>query len=114
MGTIPYPKEFIDGSSGRELLEIFQLLIAEQSSELKDSDKEKGAELVDITYYLLRIADIINDLEDAVWKKMKKTLINIPEAKVTQKSIRNYKTSLYFFSTSTNTIFRLEILLCPT
>ena len=66
-----------------ELLEIFQWLTAEQSSELKDSDKEKvSEELADITYYLLRIADITGiDLEDAVWKKMKKNADKYPVEK---------------------------------
>ena len=66
-----------------ELLEIFQWLTAEQSSELNDSDKEKvSEELADITYYLLRIADITGiDLEDAVWKKMKKNADKYPVEK---------------------------------
>ena len=66
-----------------ELLEIFQWLTAEQSSELKDSDKEKvSEELADITYYLLRIADITGiDLEDAVWKKMRKNAEKYPVEK---------------------------------
>ena len=66
-----------------ELLEIFQWLTAEQSIALSVSDKEKvSEELADITYYLLRIADITGiDLEDAVWKKMKKNADKYPVEK---------------------------------
>ena len=67
-----------------ELLEIFQWLTPDQSDNLKDSDKknEVSEELADITYYVLRIADMMNiDLEKAVWAKMKKNAEKYPVSK---------------------------------
>ena len=67
-----------------ELLEIFQWLTPDQSDNLKDSGKknEVGEELADITYYVLRIADMMNiDLEKAVWAKMKKNAEKYPVSK---------------------------------
>ena len=67
-----------------ELLEIFQWLTAEQSDNLKESEKKNDVseELADITYYVLRIADMMNiDLEKAVWDKMKKNADKYPVSK---------------------------------
>ena len=66
-----------------ELMEIFQWLSAEQSCSLDKKNKEKvSEELADITYYILRIADLMNiDLEDAIWKKMKKNTEKYPVEK---------------------------------
>ena len=66
-----------------ELMEIFQWLTAEQSCSLDEKNKEKASEeLADITYYILRIADLMNiDLEDAIWKKMKKNAEKYPVGK---------------------------------
>jgi dCTP diphosphatase len=66
-----------------ELMEIFQWLSAEQSCSLDKKNKEKvSEELADITYYILRIADLMNiDLEDAIWKKMKKNAEKYPVEK---------------------------------
>ena len=67
-----------------ELLEIFQWLTPDQSDNLKDSGKknEVGEELADITYYVLRIADMMNiDLEKAVWAKMRKNAEKYPVSK---------------------------------
>jgi len=66
-----------------ELLEIFQWLTADQSSTLDEKNKEKvSEELADITYYILRLADTLDiDLEDAVWKKMKKNAEKYPVEK---------------------------------
>ena len=66
-----------------ELMEIFQWLTAEQSCSLDEKNKEKvSEELADITYYILRIADLMNiDLEDAIWKKMKKNAEKYPVEK---------------------------------
>ena len=67
-----------------ELLEIFQWLTTEQSDNLKESEKKNDVseELADITYYVLRIADMMNiDLEKAVWDKMKKNADKYPVSK---------------------------------
>ena len=67
-----------------ELLEIFQWLTAEQSDNLKELEKKNDVseELADITYYVLRIADMMNiDLEKAVWDKMKKNADKYPVSK---------------------------------
>jgi dCTP diphosphatase len=67
-----------------ELLEIFQWLTPDQSDNLKDTEKKNAAseELADITYYVLRIADMMNiDLEKAVWAKMKKNAEKYPVSK---------------------------------
>jgi NTP pyrophosphatase (non-canonical NTP hydrolase) len=67
-----------------ELLEIFQWLTTEQSDNLKESEKknEVSEELADITYYVLRIADMMDiDLEKAVWDKMKKNADKYPVSK---------------------------------
>ena len=67
-----------------ELLEIFQWLTTEQSDNLKESEKKNDVseELADITYYVLRIADMMDiDLEKAVWDKMKKNADKYPVSK---------------------------------
>ena len=48
-----------------------------------EKNKEKvSEELADITYYILRIADLMNiDFEDAIWKKMKKNAEKYPVEK---------------------------------
>ena len=59
-----------------ELLEIFQWLTPDQSQSIKKDDplmESISDEVSDTLYYLLRIADILKiDLEQALYKKMKK------------------------------------------
>jgi NTP pyrophosphatase (non-canonical NTP hydrolase) len=67
-----------------ELLEVLQWLTPDQSAELKDTKKKKDVEeeLADITYYVLRIADIMDiDLEEVLWDKMNKNAAKYPVSK---------------------------------
>ncbi|MDA9962939.1 nucleotide pyrophosphohydrolase [Opitutales bacterium] len=65
-----------------ELLEIMQWLTPKESEEIKDSEKKKtkvSEELADITYYVLRIADILDiDLDESLWSKMKQNASKYP------------------------------------
>ena len=48
----------------------------------KITEDKVSEELADITYYVLRLADTLGiDLEDAVWKKMKKNAEKYPVEK---------------------------------
>ena len=59
------------GEAG-ELLEVFQWLTPEESSDL-DSERRRAAEdeLADVLQYLVRIADVLGiDLVEALWRKL--------------------------------------------
>lgn len=71
------------GEAG-ELLEIFQWLTAEQSTDLDEvTMKHTGEELVDILQYVVRIADLLNiDLNEAFWAKFEKNELRYVAAEV--------------------------------
>ena len=67
-----------------ELVECFQWLTEEQSSELNDSDLAAVAdEIADVQLYLVRLADKLNiDIEKAVEQKIVKNEKKYPAEKV--------------------------------
>jgi dCTP diphosphatase len=71
------------GEAG-ELLEIFQWLTPEQSSDLDDTIRQHaGEELVDILQYVVRIADLLDvDLNEAFWTKFEKNSKRYPADEV--------------------------------
>ncbi len=66
-----------------ELLEIFQWLTEEESSNLADDKKQHAKEeIADIAIYLLRICTKLDiDLEEAILEKMKKNELKYPVKK---------------------------------
>ncbi len=71
------------GEAG-ELLEIFQWLTPEESSELDAQTRNHaGEELVDILQYVVRIADLLDiDLNEAFWAKFKRNAERYPVSEV--------------------------------
>jgi len=71
------------GEAG-ELIEIFQWLTPEQSSDLDGKTRQHaGEELVDILQYVVRIADILEiDLSEAFWTKFQQNAERYPADEV--------------------------------
>lgn len=67
-----------------ELLEIFQWLSEEESSNLKDTKKQHAKEEVaDIAIYLIRMCMKLDiNLEEAIFEKMQKNIEKYPVEKV--------------------------------
>jgi NTP pyrophosphatase (non-canonical NTP hydrolase) len=65
-----------------ELMEIFQWLTPEESAEVKNDPANKtkaAAELADILYYTIRIADIMDvQLDEVFWEKMRENAAKYP------------------------------------
>ncbi|KAA9134066.1 nucleotide pyrophosphohydrolase [Marinihelvus fidelis] len=67
-----------------ELMEHFQWLTQEQSTELgEDTRKAVATEIADVQIYLLRLADMLGiDIEQAVTEKMEENRAKYPAEKV--------------------------------
>ncbi len=65
-----------------ELMEIFQWLTPEQSEQVKNDPAKKtgaAAELADILYYTIRIADLMDvQLDEVFWEKMRENAAKYP------------------------------------
>ena len=65
-----------------ELMEIFQWLTPEESVQIKDDPIKKAkasAELADILYYTIRMADIMDvQLDEVFWEKMRENSAKYP------------------------------------
>ena len=74
-----------------ELVEIFQWMTEEDSSELNDSDRRRVTEeIADVMTYLIRISDLLNiDLLSAVEQKLVATRQKYP-AELVRGSSRKY------------------------
>ncbi len=74
-----------------ELLEIFQWLTEQQSSELSDEQRAQVAdEIADVQIYLARLADVLDvDIADAVSSKLERNARKYP-AELVRGSARKY------------------------